>query len=172
MDASETSEAWKIALKHRTGPTALVLTRQGLPEYDRSALGYAPASRLAKGAYVLTEDDDYKGIIIATGSEVEVALEAKKMLNDEGIGVRVVSMPSMDIFDAQDEAYRNSVLPKICRAMVAVEAGASLPWYKYVGRNGKVIGLDSFGASAPYRTLYEKFGITAENVAIAFKQMI
>ncbi len=167
MDAAETAEAWKQALRRKDGPTCLVLTRQKVPEYDRKALGFAPASELSKGGYVLTEDEGYESIIIATGSEVSIALEAKKLLNEKGLKVRIVAMPSTDLFDKQDEAYRNSVLPKDKIRRVAVEAGSSQSWYKYVGLSGKVVGLDHFGASAPFGKLYSAFGLTAEHVAEA-----
>lgn len=164
MDAAETAEAWKLALQRQEGPTCLVLTRQKVPEYDREALGFAPATELAKGGYVLTEDEGYDLIFIATGSEVSVAVEAKKMLNDKGKKVRIVAMPSTDLFDAQDPVYRESILPKGKPLRIAIEAGATQSWYKYVGDSGKIIGLDHFGASAPYGKLYNAFGITAEHL--------
>ncbi len=167
MDANETAEAWKLALLHRDGPTCLVLTRQGLPVYDREAEGLAPAALAQKGGYVLCEDEGFDRILIATGSEVVIALEAKKLLNAQGYKVRVVNMPCTELFDAQDEAYRASVLPEGIRKRVAVEAGATQSWWKYVGLDGKVVGLDRFGASAPWKVLYEKLGLTAERVAEA-----
>ncbi len=165
MDANETIVAWKMALTRTDGPTGLVLTRQNLANYDRPALGMAGAGEAQKGGYVLTEDKDFKVILLASGSEVEIAVGAKAILNQKKIAVRVVSMPSTDVFDRQPAAYRESVLPKTCTARLAVEAGASLGWYKYVGLDGAVVGLDHFGASAPYEQLYEKFGLTAGNVA-------
>ncbi|MBL7796639.1 MAG: transketolase [Saprospiraceae bacterium] len=165
MDANETLVAWKMALARTDGPTGLVLTRQNLANPDRAALGMAPAAEAQKGGYVLTEDKDFKLILIASGSEVEIALGAKAILNQKKIAVRVVSMPGTDVFDRQPAAYRESVLPKSCTARLAVEAGAGLGWYKYVGLDGGIVGLDHFGASAPYEQLYEKFGLTAENVA-------
>lgn len=165
MDANETVVAWKMALTRTDGPTGLILTRQNLTNFDRAAQGMAPAEEARKGGYVLTEDQDYQLILIATGSEVEIAVAAKALLNAKGKRVRVVSMPSTDVFDRQPAAYRDSVLPASCTARVAVEAGASLGWYKYVGLNGRIVGLDHFGASAPYEQLYEKFGLSAENVA-------
>lgn len=167
MDANETAAAWKMALTRTDGPTGLILTRQNLTNYDRAAQGMAPAEEARKGGYVLTEDKDFQVILIATGSEVEIAVEAKALLNAKGKRVRVVSMPSTDIFDKQPAAYRESVLPASCTARVAAEAGASIGWYKYVGLNGRIVGLDHFGASAPYEQLYEKFGLTAEKVAAA-----
>lgn len=165
MDANETAEAWKMALTRTDGPTGLVLTRQNLANYDRAALGMGAAAEARKGGYVLTEDKDFQVILISSGSEVEIAVAAKALLNQKGLRVRVVSMPSTDVFDKQPAAYQASVLPASCTARVAVEAGASLGWYKYVGLNGRIVGLDHFGASAPYELLYQKFGLTAENVA-------
>ena len=169
MDANETAEAWKTALKNKKSPTCLVLTRQNLPIYDREKLGWAKAEEAQKGGYVLCEDTDYDTIIIATGSEVELAIEAKTQLNQDGIKVRVVSMPSTNVFDKQPEEYQKSVLPKNITKRIAVEAGATLGWYKYVGIDGKVIGLDRFGASAPYKKLYQEFGITTEAIVNAVK---
>ena len=167
MDANETVEAWKIALKNKKTPTCLVLTRQNLPVYDREKLGWAKAEEAQKGGYVLYEDKDFEAIIIATGSEVELAIEAKLKLNEQGMKVRVVSMPSTNIFDNQPEDYQESVLPKNITRRVAVEAGVTLGWYKYVGTHGKVIGLDRFGASAPYKVLYQEFGITSDAIVEA-----
>jgi len=164
MCADETAQAWKLALENTTGPTSLVLTRQNLPVLDRTNGTYTSATHTAKGAYVLTEDEGYSAIILASGSEVEIALEAKEALNAKGVKVRVVSVPSMDLFEKQSSEYKNEVLPASCTNRVAVEAGSTMPWYKYVGLNGGIVGMDTFGASAPYKVLYEKFGITAENV--------
>lgn len=171
MDANETAEAWKIALKNQNRPTCLVLTRQNLPVYDREKLGWAKAEESQKGGYVLCEDAGFDTIIIATGSEVELAIEAKKQLNEQGKKVRIVSMPSTNIFDEQSTEYQESVLPKNITKRVAVEAGSTLGWYKYVGLNGKVIGLDRFGASAPYKKLYEEFGITKEAIVEAVNSL-
>ena len=167
MDANETAEAWKIALKNKKTPTCLVLTRQNLPVYDREKLGWTKAEEAQKGGYVLCEDKDFEAIIIATGSEVELAIDAKSKLNEQGVKVRVVSMPSTNIFDNQPEDYQELVLPKNITRRVAVEAGVTLGWYKYVGTHGKVIGLDRFGASAPYKVLYQEFGITSDAIVEA-----
>lgn len=167
MDANETAEAWKIALKNTNKPTCLVLSRQSLPTYNRKKLKMAPASDAQYGGYILMQDRGYTHIIMATGSEVEIAINAKKILNEKGIKVRIVSMPATDIFDAQPAAYRNKVLPTKIRKRIAIEAGASLSWYKYVGLDGKVLGLDHFGASAPFDRLYSEFGLTAEHLAKA-----
>ncbi len=165
MDADETAMAWKMALKKKDGPTCLVLTRQSLPVYNRKGLSYGAASGLAKGAYVLSEDKDFTAIIIATGSEVEIAMDAKAILNKKGKKVRVVSMPSSDLFEKQNKAYKEQVLPAKITKRVAVEAGATQSWHQYVGMEGAIVGIDRFGASAPFQTLYTKFGITAGNVA-------
>jgi transketolase len=165
MDAPETSESWKIALQRENGPTCLVLTRQNLPVYDRPALGMNPAELTSKGGYVLTEDQGFDRIIMASGSEVEIAVEAKKILNKNEFKVRVVSMPSCELFDQQSPEYKESVLPNSVRKRLAVEAGSTLSWHKYTGLDGKVVGLDHFGASAPFEKLYQEFGLTPENVA-------
>ena len=171
MDANETAEAWKSALNNKKGPTCLVLTRQGLPVYDRAGLGWAKSEEAQKGGYVLCEDKDFEVIIIATGSEVELAVEAKAKLNEQGVKVRIVSMPSTNIFDEQPQEYKESVLPKNILKRVAVEAGVTLGWYKYVGLEGRVIGLDRFGASAPYKTLYKEFGITTDAIVEAVNSL-
>ena len=157
-DANETIIAWKLALEYK-GPSALVLTRQKLPVIDDKKVQGAK-----KGGYVLDEDKDFDCIIIATGSEVHLAIEAKKKLNEKGKKVRVVSMPCIDIFDEQSDTYKYEVLPPEVECRVAVEAGATSWGYKYVGLKGKVIGLDTFGASAPFEALYEYFGITSEAI--------
>ena len=171
MDANETAEAWKSALKNKKGPTCLVLTRQSLPVYDRAGLGWAKSEEAQKGGYVLCEDKDFEAIIIATGSEMELAVEAKTKLNEQGVKVRIVSMPSTNIFDEQPQEYKESVLPKNILKRVAVEAGVTLGWYKYVGLEGRVIGLDRFGASAPYKTLYKEFGITTDAIVEAVNSL-
>ncbi len=163
-DANETITGWRVALQNTSGPTCLVLTRQKLPVYDRQAKGYAGAGEAARGGYVFCEDAGYQAILIATGSELELALAAKGQLNKQGLKLRLVSMPSTDIFDRQEAAYREAVLPKACQARVAVEAGATMGWYKYVGPEGKVVGLNRFGASAPYQQIYQQLGLTVENI--------
>tara|TARA_R110001592_G_scaffold297601_2_gene568157 strand:- start:1469 stop:3487 length:2019 start_codon:yes stop_codon:yes gene_type:complete len=172
MDANETSECWKVALQHKTGPSCLVLTRQKLPIYNRKVLGFGASKNANKGAYVLTEDSSFNTIIMASGSEVEIALEAKENLNKDGHKVRIVSVPCMKLFEQQSDTYKRDVLPSNVTVRVAVEAGASLSWWKYVGLNGKVIGLDRFGGSAPYKTLYQKFGITSDAVAKAISDQL
>jgi len=166
-DAAETVIAWQAALERRDGPTALVLSRQNLPVLERSE--GCGAEDLLKGGYVLQEaaGGTPQVILIGTGSEVEVAVEASSLLEDQGVSARVVALPSWELFEVQDEVYRESVLPKAVKARVAVEAGATFGWERYVGDEGLVIGIDRFGASAPAGILYKEFGITAENVAAA-----
>ncbi|MET8144222.1 transketolase [Sphaerisporangium sp. NPDC005288] len=166
-DANETSAAWKTVLEHTDRPAALALTRQNLPVYE----GTADFDKVAKGGYVLQDASNGQPevILIGTGSEVELAVGARKLLEEEGIPARVVSMPCVEWFQAQDDAYKQSVLPPAVRARVAVEAGIALGWRQFVGEEGEVVSLEHFGASAPYKTLYEQFGLTAERVAAAAK---
>jgi transketolase len=161
-DANETSEAWRYALESQQGPVALALSRQGLPTLDRTT--FAPASGLSRGAYILHDTKDGKPdvILIATGSEIPIALEAYEKLEEKGVKARVVSMPSWELFDKQPEDYQCQVLPSEIKSRISIEAGITQGWHRYVGSTGEVIGLDSFGASAPYKVLYEKFGITAD----------
>lgn len=168
-DAGETVEAWRAALLNTEGPTALIFTRQNLPVLERKE--QAPASYLQKGGYILWESGAGQPeiILIGTGSEVILALEAAKTLSSEGFKVRVVSLPCWEIFDRQQMNYRNHVLPPDVRVRVAVEAGIKLGWEHYVGLDGAIVGLDRFGASAPAKVLYEKFGITAKRIALAAK---
>ena len=169
-DAVESAVAWKSAVDNKGGPSCLIFSRQNLPHQERSADQIADISR---GGYVLRDcDGTPDAIIIGTGSEVGLAMEAAESLTAKGKKVRVVSMPSTSVFDAQDEAYRESVLPSAVTARVAVEAGVTDYWLKYVGLNGKVIGLDTFGESAPAGDVYKHFGITAENVAAAVEDVL
>ncbi|MBA3854769.1 MAG: transketolase, partial [Gemmatimonas sp.] len=166
-DAQETAEAWRTALKHRTGPSALVLTRQKLPLIDRSTHG--AASGVAKGAYVLKdapEGQKAKAVIIATGSEVEIALKAQTELAAKGVATRVVSMPSMELFAQQPKEYQASVLPDGVRR-VAVEAAHPMSWHRWVGADGAIVGIDGFGASAPAPKLFQEYGITAQAIVAA-----
>ena len=168
-DQVETAVAWKAAVERKGGPTSLILSRQGLPHMQRSDDQIAA---IAKGGYVLRDcDGDPEAIIIATGSEVELAVGAYDTLSGKGKKVRVVSMPSTDTFDAQDAAYRESVLPAACTARVAVEAGVTGLWMKYVGLNGKVIGVDTFGESAPAGDVYKHFNVTTEAVIEAVESV-
>jgi len=163
-DANETVEAWKWAVSHRSGPIALILTRQALPTLDRDI--YAPASELARGAYVLADIGDKQPelILMASGSEVGLIVEAGLRLAAEGVNVRLVSFPSWELFAAQDEEYRQAVLPPNVRARLAVEAGVAQGWERWVGDGGAVISIEHFGASAPAKVLLEKFGFSVENV--------
>jgi transketolase len=167
-DANETAEAWRMAIQQRRGPTVLALTRQNLPTFDRNAAGFGPAADLAKGAYILYQNGDNPDVIfIGSGSEVEIAYNAAQILAAEGKTVRVVSFPSWELFAAQDEAYRRSILPTGV-PKVAVEAAVSFGWERWVGNDpaqGAVVAIDRFGASAPYERIYQEFGLTAEAVA-------
>lgn len=167
-DRAETAAAWEYAIESESVPTGLVLTRQNLPQLKGSS------KEALKGGYII--DDSNKAepdaIIIASGSEVSIAIEAKKQLAGEGVDVRVVSMPSMDVFEEQTEDYRNSVLPLSCRKRVAVEALSDFGWYRYVGLDGKVVSMKGFGASGPAEQLFEKFGFTPENVAEAVRSIL
>ena len=169
-DAAETTEAWKVALQHRTGPTALVLTRQKLGLIDRTR--YAAASGAARGAYVLADPADGTPdvVLMSSGSEVAIILNAAEQLAARGVQARVVSMPSLEIFARQDAEYRASVLPAGV-PRVAIEAAHPMSWYRWVGDDGVVIGLDHFGASAPYTALYEHLGITAAKVVDAAEEL-
>ena len=171
-DANETAVAWRVAIERRGGPVALALTRQVLPVIDRSK--YASAEELARGGYVLADAPAkvLEIILIASGSEVTVALEAFEKLTAEGIAARVVSLPSWDIFEKQPQAYRDEVLPPEVTRRLAIEAAAPLGWDRYVGPNGAVIGMTRYGASAPYKVLAEKFGFTAANVIQRAKELL
>lgn len=167
-DANEAVQAWKFALEYRDGPVALLLTRQGLPVIDQSK--YSSAANLSKGAYVLVGADKPGVLLLATGSEVSVALEATEKLAAEGIGAQVVSMPCWELFEKQDKKYKDSVLPPDVKARVGIEAGVEQGWSKWLGDNGIFIGMLSFGASAPAKVCFERFGITVENIVKAAKK--
>ncbi len=176
-DTVETTVAWLAAVGrpssigmdvHAGGPTALLLSRQNLPFVARSA---ETLKNVARGGYVLQDAKDARAVIIATGSEVSIAMDAQKLLAEQGIAVRVVSMPSTDVFDQQDDAWRKSVLPK-GMPRVAVEAGVTAFWHKYVGLDGAVVGIDTYGESAPAGALFKHFGLTAEKVAEAIKRVL
>jgi transketolase len=172
-DATETTEAWRAAILDVSGPTALIFSRQKLPVIDRAR--YSPAKGLRRGGYVLWQSKatDPDVILIGTGSEVQIALDAGATLaNKDGYKVRVVSLPSWELFDVQPPKYRESVLPSSVRARVAVEAGITMGWERYVGLDGAAIGMNRFGASAPAEVLYKKFGITAERVAEAARKLV
>jgi transketolase len=171
-DAAETVEAWRMALLKNDGPTALVFTRQGVPVLDRTEC--APAENLQRGGYILWESTNGapEMILIGTGSETHIALEAGKQLTAEGVGVKVVALPSWELFDQQPKKYRETVLPPDITARVAVEAGITLGWEHYVGLEGAIVGMSGFGASAPAQVLYERFGITVEDVVKTAKGLI
>jgi transketolase len=162
-DANETAQAWRVALEHQHGPVSIILTRQGLPVIDQDK--YAKAVNLEKGAYILSESDsDPDRILIGTGSEVSLLLQAQKKLKEESIYVRVVSMPSWELFEKQDAAYKEIVFPKNIRRRLSVEAGLTLGWLKYTTEDGRSLGLDHFGESAPAEDLFREFGFTVENI--------
>ena len=171
-DANETAAAWKRILQQPTNPSALALSRQNLPVFDRSN-GLASADGAAKGGYVIAEaDGDPQVILIATGSELQIALAARDQLQAGGAPTRVVSMPCVEWFEEQDSAYREQVLPHRIKARVSVEAGVTFGWRTYVGDSGASIGVDHFGSSADYQRLYEEFGLTAERVAATARTIL
>lgn len=162
-DANETAHAWRVALEHPGGPVAIVLTRQGIPVIDQEK--YAKASGLEKGAYILSESAEPPSVIlIGTGSEVNLLLTAQETLKQKSIAARVVSMPSWELFEKQDAAYKESVLPKTIRKRLSVEAGSPLGWLKYVTEDGKILGIHRFGESAPGDEVLKEFGFTVENI--------
>ncbi len=172
-DAQETVEGWRVALKHKGGPVALILTRQNLPVLDRKRC--AAASLLERGAYVLidsTPGGTPELILLGTGSEVPLLLSAYDRLTGEGLQVRVVSMPSWELFEMQPPEYREEVLPSGAKARLAVEAGSPLGWERYTGSRGRIIGMQRFGASAPAKVLFEKFGFTVDHVVAAAKELL
>jgi transketolase len=171
-DANETAAAWQLALNRKEGPTAIILTRQKVPAIDRTR--FASSNGVLRGGYILAEapSGDAEILIIATGSEVHLALDAYDRLVKEGINVRVVNMPSWEVFEAQDAAYREEILPVKVQARLAIEAAVPLGWERYVGNQGRVMGIERFGASAPGALVLEKFGFTAEAVVTAVKEML
>jgi transketolase len=166
-DAAEATEAWRAAVLHQQGPVALVLTRQKVPIIDRAK--YAPANGLRLGAYVLADAPGGKPkvVLIATGSEVELGLGAFERLTADGIPTRVVSMPCMEYFATQPQSYRDAVLPPGVHARLALEAASPQPWHRWVGERGVVLGLERFGASAPYQRIYKELGLSVERVVEA-----
>jgi transketolase len=164
-DANETAHAWQVALQSQNGPVALVLTRQSVPTLDRKQ--FSAADGLHRGAYILSEPPNKKPdiILLASGSEVALALQGSEKLETHGIAARVVSMPSWELFEAQSKDYRLKVLPTDIRARLAIEAGSPIGWHRYVGDCGQILALDHFGASAPYTVLYDNFGLTSDRLA-------
>lgn len=170
-DANETAQAWKVAIEHTTGPVAIILTRQNLPVLDQKK--YTSAAELAKGAYILSEAHQEPDLILmATGSEVQLVLEAQEKLKADGIAARVVSMPSWELFNRQDAAYKEKVLPANIRRRLSVEAGSTLGWLKYVTEDGDAMGVDTFGESAPAAELFKHFGLTVDDVVKRAKALI
>lgn len=162
-DATETLEAWRMAVQTADCPVALILSRQKLPVIDR--IIYSSADKLVNGAYILSDSNGKPDIIlIATGSEVDIALKAGKILEEKGISVRVVSMPSWELFEKTSQEYKDKVLLPDVNVRIAVEAGISMGWERYAGSSGAVIGINKFGASAPGNIVMEKFGFTSENI--------
>jgi transketolase len=168
-DANETSAAWKAVLERPEGPAGLALTRQNLPVLDGTS-----TEGVGRGGYVLREasSGDPRLVIIATGSELQIAVEARDALEADGVPTRVVSMPCVEWFDAQDEEYRESVLPSAVRARVTVEAGIAQPWYRFAGDAGEIVSIEHFGASADYKTLFREFGFTTEAVVEAARRSL
>jgi len=169
-DAVESAVAWKTAIERREGPSCLVFSRQNLPHQARTP---AQLALIECGGYVLADPPSGKFdiLLVATGSEVGLAMDAMRALEKEGIGARVVSMPCTNLFDRQPLAYRENVLPSTCRKRVAIEAGVTDYWRKYVGLDGHVVGIDTFGASAPAEALFKYFGFTVEEVVAAAKSL-
>ncbi|MEM3410130.1 MAG: transketolase C-terminal domain-containing protein, partial [Nitrososphaerota archaeon] len=162
-DPNEVSVAWEIAIERKDGPTAIILTRQKVPVLDRSK--YPPADSIRKGAYILADSGNEPDLLIlASGSEVHIALEVKKILEEKGVKTRVVNMASFELFELQNEDYRRRVVPRSI-ARVAIEAGRGLCWYRYVGEDGLVISIERFGKSAPYQDLMVDFGFTSEKIS-------
>ncbi|MDQ3194731.1 MAG: transketolase [Bacteroidota bacterium] len=170
-DANETAQAWRVALEHKTGPVTLILTRQKVPILDQTK--FASAKNLEKGAYVLSDSEAKPDLIlIATGSEVQLALDAQEKLKSENIKVRVVSMPSWELFERQSKQYKNEVLPKDIRKRISIEAGSTLGWMKYVTDDGDSIGINEFGKSAPMEPLMKEYGFTVENIVERAKKLL
>jgi transketolase len=176
-DANETAEAWRVALERKDGPVALLLSRQNIPVLDRDGEGLGQASELERGGYVLwdsssPEEDEPELILISTGAEVPLTLQAARALADEGTRTRVVSMPCMELFEAQPADYREQVLPPSVGPRLAVEPGVSLSWWRWVGDRGGVLGVDRFGASAPGSKVLEELGFTVENIVARARALL
>jgi transketolase len=169
-DANEVAMAWRAAVERKDGPTALIFSRQAAPTYDRAGLGSAEG--VLRGGYVLRDVEDPQVALLGTGTELSLAMQAADLLAAEGVRARVVSLPCWELFDAQDKEYRDTVLPPSLRARVAVEAGRSIGWERYVGDAGAVVAVDRFGASAPFQEIYTRYGITADAVAEAARRVI
>jgi len=161
-DANETAAAWRVAIMSKDKPVALILTRQEVPTLDRSR--FAPADRLVYGGYILEDAAEPEIILIATGSEVSLIVGAAELLKKQGIRTRLVSMPSWELFEKQSVKYKNEILPPAITSRIAVEAGVSMGWERYVGQEGEVISMEKFGSSAPAEVLMKEYGFTAQNI--------
>jgi transketolase len=169
-DANETAQAWKYLLENADTPSALLLSRQGLTVLDQTT--YPPAENLNKGAYVLIGADKPDLLLLASGSEVHFAIEAQKQLADDSIAAQVVSFPCWELFEKQDQEYKDSVLPPDVTARIAIEAGVAQGWEKYIGTEGIFVGMSTFGTSAPAKQAFQKFGITTENIIKTAKGLV
>jgi transketolase len=169
-DANETVQAWRVAMEHTGGPVTLILSRQKLPIIDQEK--YAKATELEKGAYILSDAADANLILIATGSEVSLALNAQKKLQEENISAKVVSMPSWELFDKQPDEYKEKIFPKNLKKRLAIEAASSMGWHKYVTDEGDVVGVDKFGESAPGDEVMKAYGFTVDNVVAKAKALL
>jgi transketolase len=171
-DANEVVEAWRVIMELRHEPVALVLSRQNLPTLDRTL--YAPATGLAKGAYILADakDNQPEVLLLSTGSEVSLCIDAYEKLTSEGINARVVSMPSWELFEQQSQEYRDTVILPTVTARVAVEQASTLGWERYAGLQGRIIGMNTFGSSAPLKDVQQKFGFTPDTVVEAAKEVL
>jgi transketolase len=171
-DANETAQAWKAAVLSKSKPSAIALSRQALPTLDRTTV--APAEGTLKGAYVLLDPTEAEPdiILMASGSELGLIVQAAEKLTADGIAVRLVSFPSWELFEAQDLDYQEKVIPSEIKARVSVEAGSPIGWKRWVGDQGVVLGLDHFGASAPYQELYQQFGLTVDRIVQVSKQIL
>ena len=171
-DANETAMAWKYAVKHKHGPTLLALSRQSVPTIDRENM--APATLLEKGAYVLADlgKKEIDIILMASGSEVSLILDAGKKIASEGVGIRIVSVPSWELFSAAGKDYQESVLLPTVQKRIAVELGICMGWDRWIGSKGEIIGIDHFGASAPYQTLLEKYGFTVDAIIDKARELL
>ena len=170
-DANETAFAWRAAMTRMEGPTMLILTRQNLPVFDRTKFGGAEG--VLRGAYIISKEKREKPdvILIASGSEVQLIIDAQEMMSSEGIDARCVSMPSWELFEMQSVEYQERVLPPQIKARVAVEAAAPFGWTDWVGENGAIIGITTYGASAPYKENFKHYGFTAENIVSKAKEL-
>ena len=169
-DANETAQAWRVALEHTDGPVTLIFSRQKLPIIDQEK--YTKATELEKGAYILSESENPQVILIATGSEVSLALQAQKKLKEENISASVVSMPSWELFEKQDKDYKEKVFPSNLKKRLAIEAASPMGWHKYVTDEGDVLGIDKFGESAPGEEVMKAYGFTVDNVVAKAKALL